>query len=202
MTVSRAAVFAAKFADEARDRLKALTTALLTLEEDPADADAAGEVLRQGHNIKGSARMLGLLDISKVAHLIEELFVRTKREGSLLDAAAFDAVFAAVDVLAHRVEQLASGATETADVTAVCERLTLLAREPRDERPVAVTELEEAEDEISAPEPEAPPAQGVRQSLRVPVERLNGLTHLAAELVIQTLQTSQRQTELRRLSSM
>jgi two-component system, chemotaxis family, sensor kinase CheA len=202
MTQSRAAAFAARFADEARDRLKALTTALLALEEDPADAEAAAEVLRQGHNLKGSARMLGLLDISKVAHLIEELFVRTKRESSKLDAAAFDAVFAAVDVLAHRVEQLASGATETADVTAVCERLSRLAHEPRDERSVPVTQLEAADDEIDAPEPEAPPAQGVRQSLRVPVERLNGLTHLAAELVIQTLQTSQRQTELRRLSSM
>ena len=108
MTVSRAAAFAAKFADEARDRLKALTQGPPRARGRLTDAAAAAEVLRQGHNIKGSARMLGLLDISKVAHLIEELFVRTKREGAVLGAAAFDAVFAAVDVLAHRVEQLAN----------------------------------------------------------------------------------------------
>ena len=54
-------------------------------------------------------------------------------------------------------------------------------------------------DAASGPAPQAPGS--VRQSLRVPVEKLDGLTHLAAELVIQSLKASQRHVELRRLDT-
>jgi len=127
MTFPNAAVFAGKFAEEARDRLKVLTAALLRLEEVPGNRDAAADVLRQAHNIKGSARMLGFLDISDVVHAIEELVVGSTRDGSAMVPPAFDALFAAVDVLGARVEQLAGGVTDPADVTAVCQQLTRLA---------------------------------------------------------------------------
>src|SRR5207244_1152137 len=38
----------------------------------------------------------------------------------------------------------------------------------------------------------------MRQSLRVPVEKLDRLTHLAPELVVQSLKAFERHTELRR----
>ncbi len=200
MTMPKASAFAGKFAEEARDRLKVLTTALLRLEESPGDADATAEVLRQGHNLKGSSRMLGFLDVSEVAHLLEELFVRAKHDESLLGAPGFDAAFSAVDALAARVEQLANGVMEPADMSAVCERLSRLAGvgPQGPQARVAADRRHVAAPAVSSDAPSPPP--GVPQSLRVPVERLNGLTHLAAELVIHTLQTSQRHAELRRLN--
>jgi two-component system chemotaxis sensor kinase CheA len=200
MSMPGASAFASKFAEEARERLKVLTTALLRVEQAPDDDEAASEVLRQGHNIKGSARMLGFLDISDIAHQIEELFAGSKAGRTVPGPDAFDAVFAALDVLAQRVEQLAAGVTEPADVSAICERLANAARRGPQ---VPLTTMDGQEvNRTEGHLAEVPPVPGVRQSLRVPVERLDGLTHLAAELVVQSLQTSQRQIELRRLNGM
>lgn len=199
--------FIAKFAEEARDRLKALTAALLRLEEVQDDAEAVSEVLRECHNLKGSARMLGLADISQIAHHIEEIFVTpgSSNDGARrLNAAAFDTIFGALDALSLRVEQLASGMTTPADVTSLCQALSALAsvsaagadspaRDPAGE-PAAATDAE-----LTPPAPVVPSV--ARQTLRVPVERLEGLTHLAAELVIQSLKTTQRHAELRKIDS-
>ncbi len=84
--------FIGKFVEEARDRLKGLTAAVLRLEEVPGAQDAMAEVLRQGHNLKGSARMLGLLDIAQVVHHLEEVFVAAQQDARRLDAVAFDVV--------------------------------------------------------------------------------------------------------------
>jgi len=197
MSLPNAAAFAGRFAEEAGDRLKLLTAALLRLEEVPGNRDAAADLLRQAHNIKGSARMLGFIDISDVVHAIEELVVGSARGGAPLVPPAFDALFAAVDVLGARIEQLSAGVIGPADVTGVCSQLTRLAHP--DGRMLVATPA--ASGEATGAEPhDGVPTPGVRHSLRVPVERLHGLTHLAAELVIQSLQTSQRQLELRRLN--
>ena len=207
------AVFIAKFAEEARDRLKTLSAALLRLEDVPADGEAIAEVLRECHNLKGSARMLGLLDISQVTHHVEELFVRARAAGTsktagqtdgehpLLHAVAFDTVFGALDALSLRVEQLASGMMTPVDVTALCASLSALTSVSDAAPSAPVNEPEPAvESETSAPAASAP-AVSIGQTLRVPVERLDGLTHLAAELVIQSLKTGERHGELRRLDT-
>ncbi len=196
MTVPNASVFGVRFAEEARERQKVLTASLLRLEESPADPDATAELLRQAHNIKGSARMLGFLDVSEVMHHIEEVFVRAQRGGLVPGPAAFDAVFAALDVIGRRVEELALGVVRPVDVTVICAGLTRIAQHHQARAPLP------NEDAGGPSAADVTPATSIRQSLRVPVERLHGLTHLAAELVIHSLQTSQRQLELRRLSGM
>jgi two-component system chemotaxis sensor kinase CheA len=199
--------FIAKFVDEARERLSRLTAALLRLEESPGAGDAIAEVMRESHNLKGSARMLGLPDISKIAHHVEELFVAARHNPGVLDAAAFDAVFAAVDALSLRVEQLASGMMQPVDVAALCRRLSTLASAPASAEPsadpgppgVAVDDAGGEADDVPAAAATQP---AIRQSVRVPVERLDGLTHLAAELVNQSLKTTERHRELRRVDAM
>lgn len=195
--------FIAKFAEEARDRLKALTAALLRLEEVPDNGEAIAEVLRECHNLKGSSRMLGLVDISEIAHHIEEIFATADPhtgEPRVLNAAAFDTIFGALDALALRVEQLASGMTAPADVTSLCEALSALASSgPRDAAPEVASPPSDIDAAGGLVSTAASPPPGTRQTLRVPVERLDALTHLAAELVIQSLKTTQRHAELRKI---
>jgi two-component system, chemotaxis family, sensor kinase CheA len=190
--------FVGKFVDEARDRLKALTAAVLRLEEVPGAQEAMADVLRQGHNLKGSARMLGLLDIAQIVHHLEEVFVAAQPDARRLDARAFDVVFSTIDALSVRVEQLARGLGDPPpDVSALCRMLAGLAAAPVPALDLATT----PEPADSAASGAAAPVASVRQSLRVPVEKLDGLTHLAAELVIQSLKASQRHVELRRLDT-
>lgn len=194
--------FVGKFVEEARDRTKALTQALMRLEKAPRSGEAIAEVLRQAHSLKGSARMLGLNDISQIAHHLEDLFVLAKSDSRVIGAQAFDLVFGAVDVLTLRVEQLAAGASDPVDVAGLCHKLAALVAAPdrrSPERTAAAPEASVAE--ARAPSTPAGDAGGsaVRPSLRVPIEKLDGLSHLAAEMVIESLKASARLTELSRL---
>src|SRR4051812_41684186 len=121
MTQFDTSVFISKFVEEARDRLKSLGEALLRLEHAPgapapAINAAIDQAMREAHSLKGSALMLGLTDISQVSHLLEDLFVAARKNTSLIGGDGFDVVFAAVDVLSARIEQLARGQLEPAEI--------------------------------------------------------------------------------------
>ena len=207
-----ASVFIGKFVEEARDRLKALGEAMLRLEQaQGATGATAGvdsddtirEAMREAHSLKGSALMLGLTDISQVAHQLEDLFVAGRRSPSPLDGDAFDLVFGAVDVLSARIEQIAKGVAEPVDIGELSHQLTaMVARfqvsEAAGAAPDTVPGNVEGPDAVGAPET-ATPVPEMRRSLRVPVEKLDRLTHLAPEMVVQSLKAFERHTELRRL---
>ena len=126
MSALDSSAFIGKFVEEARDRLKSLSGALLNLEQAPSNDDALAEMFRQAHSLKGSALMLGLTDMSQVAHHLEDLFVVAKRDPRVLDARAFDLLFGALDVLSTRVEQLARGNSEPLDIEELCRKLASL----------------------------------------------------------------------------
>jgi two-component system, chemotaxis family, sensor kinase CheA len=193
-------IFVGKFVEEARDRLTALGAALLSLEQTPGAMDAIGEALREAHSIKGSALMLGFSDISQISHELEEIFVAAKKRPSLLHGDAFDAIFAGVDQMTARVEQLARGQMDAVEVAATCARLAALAvgtgSAPR------AKNINNAAPQLalgSDPRTVRGSDPKVRQSLRVPTEKLDRLAHLAPEMVVQSLKAFERHTELRRL---
>jgi chemotaxis protein histidine kinase CheA len=165
--------FTGKFVEEARDRLKSLGNALVRLEAQPQSAEVIAEIFREAHSLKGSAQMLGFIDISHIAHQLEDLFVAAKRDVRVIDGRAFDLVFRSLDLIAARVEELARG-------------------KPAPEAPA---------DSDAGTEKPAParrrPAPG--QSLRIAIEKLDSLTHLAPEMVIQSLKASERHHQLRRV---
>lgn len=206
--------FVGKFVEEARDRLKALSEAQLRLEQTPGNQDAMGESMRQAHSLKGSALMLGFTDISQISHQLEDLFVAARKDPSLLDGAAFDVVFGCIDVLSTRIEQLAKGALEPIDISEPCNQISALLAPPaapvRGSDPVSenVTGSDPMTNNVTGSHPmaaDAPaPVAGarvteMRQSLRVPVDKLDRLTHLAPEMVVQSLKAFERHAELRRL---
>ena len=186
-------IFVGKFVEEARDRLKALGAALLRLEQTPGALDAIAEGLREAHSIKGSALMLGFTDISQISHELEELFVAAKARPSLLNSDAFDVIFSAVDQMTSRVEGLARGHMDAVEVSEICARLAKLLSTPSSpqEDPAAHDAVPETAASPKGPE--------LRQSLRVPVEKLDRLAHLAPEMVVQSLKAFERHTEIRRL---
>ncbi|MCM3879398.1 MAG: response regulator [Vicinamibacterales bacterium] len=194
--------FVGKFVEEARDRLKALGEALLRLEQAiaaPESAAGAGraaaidQAMREAHSIKGSALMLGFTDISQVSHVLEDLFVAAKRGAALVDGAGFDVVFGAVDVLSTRIEQLARGQVEPMEVGELGQKLKALlgVEEQRGRVPFSTS----VDEKGTRPLSQTP----VPATLRVPIEKLDRLTHLAPELVVQSLKAFERHTELRRL---
>ena len=167
--------FTAKFVEEARDRLKSLGNLLVRLEEQPQSPPIINDIFREAHSLKGSAQMLGFTDIAEIAHQLEELFIAAKKDVRLVDARAFDLVFRSLDLITTRVEELAQGKASNTETS--------------------------ARSAASGPQPKGreggPKRKG--QSLRVAIEKLDSLTHLAPEMVIQSLKASERHAELRRI---
>lgn len=203
-------VFVGKFVEEARDRVTALGVALLRLEQTPGAMDAIGEAMREAHSIKGAAQMLGFTDLSQISHQLEDLFVAARQNPSVLDSDVFDVVFSAVDQMSARVDQLARGQMEAVEVGEICTRLAdLLVKRDRDSesedkrgREGCSQNPDEHPSRPLSSVPGAAKAPELRQSLRVPVEKLDRLAHLAPEMVVQSLKAFERHTELRRLERM
>lgn len=61
------------FAGEADELVQSIVTNLKTLEEMPNDREALLEIRRNAHTLKGSAGIVGLKELSGVAHRVEDL---------------------------------------------------------------------------------------------------------------------------------
>ncbi len=63
-----------KFLDEAEDCYDTIEGVLLSLATQVAEAEKLDEALRAAHSVKGGAAMMGLADLSSVAHRFEDSF--------------------------------------------------------------------------------------------------------------------------------
>ncbi len=172
--------FTRQFVDEARDRLRSLGALMLRLEEVPASAEIIADVFREAHSLKGSAQMLGFVDVAQIAHQLEDLFVAARRDARLIDSRAFDLVFRTLDVITVRVEELAQGGS------------------PESHEAAPVAGPPDAAGEPSRAKKRAAP-RATQGTLRVSVEKLESLAHLAPEMVLHRLKGSERHAELRRM---
>ena len=62
------------FMFETSDLLEKLDDILMRTEQDELGADDVGEIFRIMHTVKGSAAMMGLQNMSVLAHALEDLF--------------------------------------------------------------------------------------------------------------------------------
>lgn len=64
------------FAEEAEELLKSIDHSLESLTNDPNDSDSLWEIRRNAHTFKGSAGIVGLKQLSELAHRVEDLLDR------------------------------------------------------------------------------------------------------------------------------
>ncbi len=100
-----------KFQEVTADRLQKIQLGVLDLEKETAD-QAAEDVARELHTMKGEARMLGLAAIGQLAHAAEDV-LRAEREGKTATEVATDVLLRACDVLSDLNEDLATANTGT-----------------------------------------------------------------------------------------
>ncbi|MCP3064340.1 response regulator [Myxococcus sp. K38C18041901] len=101
-----------KFQEVTADRLQKIQLGVLDLEKETAD-QAADDVARELHTMKGEARMLGLAAIGQLAHAAEDV-LRAEREGRTATEIATDVMLRACDVLSDLIEDLSGANTGTA----------------------------------------------------------------------------------------
>ena len=148
--------------------------------------------------------MLGFTDISQISHQLEELFVAAKTESV---AARRRRVRRCLqrrrpDVVARRSARprpdgCRRGRRYLRSSSRSCS--SERGREAVFGRRLAKTPSRRPVVDARQPRSKAPE---LRQSLRVPIEKLDRLAHLAPEMVVQSLKAFERHTELRRLERM
>ncbi|MDY6972011.1 MAG: response regulator [Thermodesulfobacteriota bacterium] len=100
------------FMIEAVELLDNLNRDILEFENRPDDHDLLKRLFRYAHTLKGAAHVVGLLQISKLAHSIEDLFVRARDQNIPLRARDISLIIETVDLVRNVMEAVKGGKPE------------------------------------------------------------------------------------------
>ncbi|HEY7877039.1 MAG TPA: chemotaxis protein CheA [Gemmatimonadaceae bacterium] len=170
------------FLDEAREYLESAEAAMLALERDPSDVEAAQVVLRAFHSIKGTAGFLKLDGVVALAHHGETLLADMRRRDIAFTGHTADLALQALDTLSDLVRRL-DAARQGAPLVYPPGFQELLAAlrhadgSPSPRRGAAAG---------GAPEGAGSPVRdaGGASSARVRLDRLDAMVDLVGELVV------------------
>ena len=217
--------FIGKFQEEAAELLQRLNEDVIALETDPKNRELIDELLRDAHTLKGSSRMVGLVDLSDVAHSLEDIMVRV-RDGQLAYVPEMsDAVFEALDVIRYLAENAAAETDPTTEVDLVVVRSRLAAlaegaQAPAPVEPESSAFVTSASQAASAAAPEATAVcadagdagqdaliqkaarddvleEKAQQTIRVRSVQVDSLLNLIGEALISQTKAEQLASELR-----
>src|SRR5215207_4577601 len=135
------------FAEEAEGRLATLSELLLELERNGDDQELLSSVFREAHTLKGAAAVVGLADVLRVAHAMEEVLEGLRRGHRTATAATVDALLGAVDGMRELVPAVLTGH----DRAAQADHLVATLHDPSSEA------LPPGPEALAAPEPAVDP---------------------------------------------
>jgi two-component system chemotaxis sensor kinase CheA len=142
--------FISKFQEEAQDLLQRLNEGVITLESTPDDRPLIDQMMRDAHTIKGSSRMVGLIEISDVAHWLEDIMVKVRDKQLAYTPDMTDTFFEALDAIVYLTDNAGVNVDDAIDLAGLKARLAALAEAP--------LEAEEPESPAPAPAPKKPRA--------------------------------------------
>ena len=156
------------FCREAEEHLASLQSGLLVLEKNPGRTGLLHELLRNAHTLKGSARMVGLSEISAITHTMEEQLKAMEQGSRAVDAAAIDLLLKGADAVALITSALSKGEKPKLDVEEF------------------VAAYERGEISRGAAEEPSPVenADQLTETVRANVKTLDGLVNLIGEMII------------------
>ncbi len=197
------------FGPEALEHLDAMSGALLALEREGASDNELDALFRSVHTLKGAAYVVGCNPIGELAHGLEDLLVAVREGRAPLTPAVFGAVLAAIDTFKPMLNPAAEPSLDlTAAVAGIRQRVTaLIAEAPPSVQPLCVEPAETAPPALplgAPPRPARPASRQPRvpvgrQTIRVTLERLDGLMDLIGEMVVARSALERRLGDLDRL---
>ena len=176
------------FAEEATARLSRLSEQLLQLEMGGGDHELVKSIFRDIHTLKGSSAMVGLPDVRRVAHAMEEVLEPIRSGERTADASLVDSLLAAVDGIRDLIPLTIAGGDGSAVAEVLEATLVDAAAVVRAPAPAPAA----AGPELRAPEPATATDTA---TLRVPVERVDELVRLVGEAAAGVLRVGRLLTE-------
>jgi len=96
------------FIEESQEHMDSIESALLEVEQDPANSDKINELFRPFHTIKGIAGFLNLRDINRLTHEMETILDLARRGELRILPETIDLFFSGIDVLKVQLGSLAN----------------------------------------------------------------------------------------------
>src|SRR2546428_12606749 len=89
--------FHAMFREEAVPALDRLSRDVLAMESEGVDPQLVNSMFRDAHNLKGGAAMVGLEDVRRIAHAMEDLLEPFRRGAESATSELIDRLLAGID---------------------------------------------------------------------------------------------------------
>lgn len=188
--------FTARFVDEARDHLRKVEDGLAVLDGTPGDSETVNAVFRSAHTVKGSSRMLKLVQITETAHKVEDVLGALRDGGLTWSPELRRLLQRGVDALSSQVDAVADGNPPPDPDPALCAALAAaLGGPPPSAEPPPAAEPQ--------PQAEPPPQAEVRlksaDTVRVQLTKLDELIRLMGEVVSSHARLRQRLSDIRQI---
>ncbi len=119
--------FIGKFQEEAQDLLQRLNEGVIMLEADPNNRELIDQMMRDAHTIKGSSRMVGLIEISDVAHRLEDIMVKIREGEMAYTPKMTDHFFEALDAIVYLADNKGVNEGDFLDLQGLQNRLAQVA---------------------------------------------------------------------------
>src|SRR5574340_238437 len=120
-------LFITKVQEEATDLLQRLNEGIITLEAEPTNRPLIDQWLRDAHTLKGSSRMVGLIEISDIAHRLEDIMVRVRDGEMPYTTDMTDSFFEALDTVVYLADNAGKASAGDVDVEGLTARLAAVA---------------------------------------------------------------------------
>ncbi len=168
------------------ERVERINLVWITLERDPHDGQAAEELARQLHTLKGESKMMGFVEASLLVHRIEEVVLYAKERGFQVGHELGDLLLAATDAIVRIVNKTPETSAGTVDIAELFEPFDALLVKERSEGDTRVESIEskpKTADSDSIQKSDEP-GVSIDQFTRVNTQVVSMLTELTSELVI------------------
>jgi two-component system, chemotaxis family, sensor kinase CheA len=190
--------FWGKFRDSATTHILEMSNKLVSLE--PTNTDLVKDIFRASHTLKGDARMLGFIEINKIAHEMETVFIEM-RDGKLtMNPEITEVFFEALDMLENLVNTSTAGQPHTVDINDILPRIKSLLDGKTDKEPAE----NQVEEQSAEPPKEDKPRQtaqvsasGEYVSIAVDINKLDVLMNITSELVLTKMESQATLENLR-----
>ncbi len=112
------------FLDEVSELLDSLNARLLDLENNPDNRDVINEIFRLTHSIKSESAIVGFMNISNIAHKMEDIFEKVRRGSLKVNIDIMNCLFSSYDRMVKLIAGVQLGEDESNyDVSDVINKL-------------------------------------------------------------------------------
>ena len=115
--------FLGVFREEAEEHIQQLNRGLLALENHPENESVLQEIARSAHTLKGSSKMMGFDEITRIAHKMEDLLTAARDRELNLEEPALDLLFQSLDAISTLVDAAVTGEAAEVQIDSLCEML-------------------------------------------------------------------------------